>query len=48
MRRLNQEKGQTFVIITHDATIAEYADRIIYLKDGLVEGAKEVPRRNKQ
>lgn len=48
MRTLNKEKGQTFVIITHDATIAENADRIIYLKDGLIEGTKETPRRNKQ
>lgn len=48
MRRLNKEKGQTFVIITHDPTIAENADRIIYLKDGLIEGVKEAPRRNKQ
>jgi len=48
MRRLNKEKGQTFVIITHDATIAENADRIIYLKDGLIEGIKQAPRRSKQ
>jgi putative ABC transport system ATP-binding protein len=41
MRRLNKEAGQTFVIITHDATVAENADRTIYLKDGLIEGAKE-------
>jgi putative ABC transport system ATP-binding protein len=45
LRRLNEEKGQTFVIITHDATIAENADRIIYLRDGLIEGIKETPRR---
>jgi putative ABC transport system ATP-binding protein len=48
MRRLNKEKGQTFVIITHDPTISENADRIIYLKDGLIEGVKEAPRRNKR
>ena len=48
MRKLNKEKGQTFVIITHDAAIAENADRIIYLKDGLIEGTKETPRRSKQ
>jgi putative ABC transport system ATP-binding protein len=41
MRRLNREEGQTFVIITHDATVAENADRTIYLKDGLIEGVKE-------
>ncbi|HVP41036.1 MAG TPA: ABC transporter ATP-binding protein [Candidatus Krumholzibacteriaceae bacterium] len=48
MRRLNKEKGQTFVIITHDPTISENADRIIYLKDGLIEGVKEAPRRSKR
>ena len=41
LRRLNKEEGQTFVIITHDAAVAENADRIVYLKDGLVEGLKE-------
>jgi putative ABC transport system ATP-binding protein len=48
MRKLNEEKKQTFVIITHDQSIAETADRIIYLKDGLIEGIKKAPRRNKQ
>ena len=48
MQKLNDEKGQTFVVITHDPTIAETADRIIHLKDGVVEGIKEAPRRNKQ
>jgi putative ABC transport system ATP-binding protein len=41
MRRLNKEEGRTFVIITHDTTVAENADRTIYLKDGLIEGVKE-------
>lgn len=40
MKRLNEEKRQTFVIVTHDPSVAETADRIIYLKDGLVEGIK--------
>jgi len=44
MKNLNKEKRQTFVIITHDPSIAETADRIIYLKDGLIEGIKKVPR----
>jgi len=48
MKKLNEEKGQTFVIVTHDPYIAETADRIIHLKDGLIEGIKEAPRRNKQ
>jgi len=48
MRKLNEDKRQTFVVVTHDPHIAEAADRIIYLKDGLIEGIKEAPRRNKQ
>jgi len=41
MKRLNEEKGQTFVVVTHDPAIAENADRILYLKDGLVQRVKE-------
>jgi len=41
MKRLNDEKGQTFVVVTHDSAIAQTADRIIYLKDGLIQGVKE-------
>jgi putative ABC transport system ATP-binding protein len=46
MKKLNREKGLTFVVITHDPHIAETAHRIIHLKDGLVEGIKEAPRRD--
>jgi putative ABC transport system ATP-binding protein len=48
MKKLNEDKGQTFVVVTHDPHIAETADRLVYLKDGLIEGIKEAPRRNKQ
>jgi putative ABC transport system ATP-binding protein len=41
MKKLNREKRQTFVIITHDPSIAEEADRIIYLKDGLIEKVRK-------
>lgn len=47
MRKLNEERKQTFIVVTHDPHIAETADRIIHLKDGLIEGIKEAPRRNK-
>jgi len=36
-RRLNQERGLTLVIITHERVIAECASRIIELRDGRVE-----------
>ena len=48
MRKLNKEKGQTFVMITHDPHIAETADHMIHLRDGLIEGTKEASRRNEQ
>jgi ABC-type lipoprotein export system ATPase subunit len=36
MRRLNQENGQTFVIVTHSRDIGVQADRIIWMQDGLI------------
>ena len=34
---LNREEGTTLVLVTHDAQIASHADRVITLRDGLVE-----------
>jgi putative ABC transport system ATP-binding protein len=48
MKRLNQEKNQTFIVVTHDPHIAETADRIIHLKDGQIDGIKEALRRNEE
>lgn len=35
-QRLNEEHGRTVIIITHEPDVAEYADRIIHLKDGVI------------
>jgi putative ABC transport system ATP-binding protein len=35
--RLNQERGLTLVIVTHDQYIASHTQRVIRLRDGLVE-----------
>lgn len=34
---LNQERGTTLIFVTHDPEISEQTERIIYLRDGLVE-----------
>ena len=36
---LNRKKGTTLIIITHDPTVAAQTQRIIHLRDGLVEEA---------
>lgn len=41
MQRLNKEKGQTFIVVTHDPSVAENADRILFLKDGVIQGEKK-------
>jgi len=35
-RRLNREQGLTVIIVTHDTGVADAADRVIALSDGLV------------
>jgi ABC-type lipoprotein export system ATPase subunit len=35
--RLNKEKSQTFVLVTHDPTVARRADRIVRMRDGVIE-----------
>jgi len=36
LRRLNQENGQTFVIVTHDPRIGAMCDRIVQMRDGRI------------
>jgi len=38
---LNKTQGTTLLIVTHDPEVAKVAERIIYLRDGLIEKQEE-------
>jgi putative ABC transport system ATP-binding protein len=42
LRRINQERGQTVVLVTHDAEVGATCDRIIRMRDGLIVADERV------
>jgi putative ABC transport system ATP-binding protein len=42
LRRFNRERGQTVVLVTHDAEVGAFCDRIIRMRDGLVVADERV------
>jgi putative ABC transport system ATP-binding protein len=40
LRELNESSSQTFVLVTHDSKMAAYAQRIVYMVDGLIVDEK--------
>ncbi|HEX7298298.1 MAG TPA: ABC transporter ATP-binding protein [Solirubrobacteraceae bacterium] len=43
LRRAVDDLGQTIVMVTHDPRAATYADGVVFLSDGLVEGIEGHP-----
>ncbi|MHB8604555.1 MAG: ABC transporter ATP-binding protein [Thermoplasmatota archaeon] len=42
MRRLNEERGETYVIVTHDARLAKECHRIVYMESGRIVKEEQV------
>ena len=45
LQRLNRDRGITVLLVTHEADIAEYAERVVRFKDGRVVQDSAVARR---
>jgi putative ABC transport system ATP-binding protein len=43
LRQSVREFGQTVVMVTHDPVAASYADRVVFLADGLIAGGLDRP-----
>ncbi len=42
LQGLNQERGMTVILVTHDPVIARHTERIVHLHDGLITGNETV------
>ncbi len=42
-KRLNAEQGITVILVTHEASVAAYAQRIIHVRDGMIDGEERHP-----
>lgn len=45
IQRLNEKEGKTIILITHESSTAEHAERIIHLMDGTVDKIRKVEQR---
>ncbi|MHA2364901.1 MAG: ABC transporter ATP-binding protein [Candidatus Hodarchaeales archaeon] len=36
MKKMNQDLGSTFIVVSHDISITEHADRVFHLRDGKI------------
>jgi putative ABC transport system ATP-binding protein len=45
-QRLNREQKRTIVLITHELEVAQHADRIIHIRDGIIQ--EDAPNKHKK
>ena len=44
LQKLNQEEGLTIVMVTHEADMAAFAQRLIWMVDGRIESDSQTPK----
>lgn len=44
MKELNEKFGGTYIVVSHDLSITEKADRVFHLRDGQIVSVEEHPR----
>lgn len=44
--RLNKEKGHTILLITHEKEVAIHTNRVINIRDGMIENDRKISRAN--
>ena len=42
-QQLNEERGITIVFVTHNPEVAAYCDRVVRVRDGLIESDERNP-----
>lgn len=47
MHRITKENNQTLIAVSHDTEIKDYADRIVFMRDGVIETDERIERIHK-
>ncbi len=45
LRRVNTEQNMTIICVTHERDIAEQTDKLIYLRDGMIESITDTKKK---
>jgi len=48
LQQLNKKKGTTFVVVTHDENLIQFADRVVHLRDGEIRSIEDKSKRIKR